>query len=509
MALRRVDLSTDVYFVCLNHAMCTEGEEIVGLLVGEVDEERIAHVVAVLILRRSDKRKDRVEISPEQLSNASTEAEKLACILKRPVRVVGWYHSHPKLTVYPSLVDVCTQESYQLMDEGFIGMIFSVFNTDPNKFGGRIQMICYQSQTVIIDCNVEKSHIEIPIQLVPSRNISDVCMNSVVQLPRFLCQEEQLAYQMANQVPLDYLTRLHNSSVYLRKMGQIAEVICGPLLKMLEERILNNEMKRKRLQERKKALTAMVDKARTEKTKREQERAKKELDALQKEKEIKAAQLENQDLQLEPQAQEQETQNQSRISAQRVEVSHVGDQEVPHLKEFKRSPDEAISVEMEITSDPSEVRRLNIVKAVREDDAKMPARLQKQEHETGTAQKTPHLKRQKIEEVKVVHSEKSLEQSSTLISKTDCESSSAKGASENAKPHVISKNINGKTKLNISKDSTNQCNNLSGQRSNADKCLPSSSVNVTAQDQISPSSSLNSSEMKILPKKSPTHQSNI
>lgn len=36
MALRRVDLSTDVYFVCLNHAMCTEGEEIVGLLVGEV-----------------------------------------------------------------------------------------------------------------------------------------------------------------------------------------------------------------------------------------------------------------------------------------------------------------------------------------------------------------------------------------------------------------------------------------------------------------------------------------
>lgn len=30
-------------------------------------------------------------------------------------------------------LDVNTQDSYQLMDEGFIGVIFSVFNDDPNK----------------------------------------------------------------------------------------------------------------------------------------------------------------------------------------------------------------------------------------------------------------------------------------------------------------------------------------------------------------------------------------
>lgn len=36
MALKQVNLSTDVYFVCLNHAMSTDGEEIVGLLCGEV-----------------------------------------------------------------------------------------------------------------------------------------------------------------------------------------------------------------------------------------------------------------------------------------------------------------------------------------------------------------------------------------------------------------------------------------------------------------------------------------
>lgn len=41
----------------------------------QVDTNRIVHIHSVIILRRSDKRKDRVEISPEQLSAASTEAE--------------------------------------------------------------------------------------------------------------------------------------------------------------------------------------------------------------------------------------------------------------------------------------------------------------------------------------------------------------------------------------------------------------------------------------------------
>lgn len=57
-----------------------------------------------------------------------------------------------------------------------------------------------------------KRRLDIPVHLVPAPCISNVCMNALIQLPRFLCQEEQLAYQMTNQVPLDYLTRLHNSS---------------------------------------------------------------------------------------------------------------------------------------------------------------------------------------------------------------------------------------------------------------------------------------------------------
>ncbi|KAG8193354.1 hypothetical protein JTE90_022982 [Oedothorax gibbosus] len=281
MALKQVNLSTDVYFVCLNHAMSTDGEEIVGLLCGEVDENRVAHVVTVMILRRSDKRKDRVEISPEQLSNASTEAERLACILKRPIRVIGWYHSHPKLTVWPSPIDVNTQDSYQLMDIGFIGVIFSVFNEDPNKKGGRIQMTCFQAQSLHDDMN-EKRRLDIPVHLVPAPCISNVCMKALIELPRFICQEEQLSYQLSNQVPLDYLTRLHNSSVYVKSMGQIADIICGPLLKMIEERIINNDIQRKRLIEKKKQLKTFIEQAHIEKVRREREQMKAKEESAEK-----------------------------------------------------------------------------------------------------------------------------------------------------------------------------------------------------------------------------------
>lgn len=71
----------------------------------QIDEkECVAHISACMILHRSDKQPDRVEISPEQLCGASLHAEQLASSLKRPMRVIGWYHSHPHITVWPSHV---------------------------------------------------------------------------------------------------------------------------------------------------------------------------------------------------------------------------------------------------------------------------------------------------------------------------------------------------------------------------------------------------------------------
>jgi proteasome lid subunit RPN8/RPN11 len=44
------------------------------------------------------------------------------------VRLVCRYHSHPHITVLPSHVDVKTQAAYQMLDEGFVGIIISAFS---------------------------------------------------------------------------------------------------------------------------------------------------------------------------------------------------------------------------------------------------------------------------------------------------------------------------------------------------------------------------------------------
>jgi BRCA1/BRCA2-containing complex subunit 3 len=131
----RVEVYSDVLMVCLFHALSTEKEEVMGLLIGELEEDDVATISALFMMRRSDKQEDRVEISPEQLTAASIQAEKLAEELHRPLRVLGWYHSHPHITVWPSHVDVCTQANYQMMDSSFVGLIVSCFNQEGKHVG--------------------------------------------------------------------------------------------------------------------------------------------------------------------------------------------------------------------------------------------------------------------------------------------------------------------------------------------------------------------------------------
>uniref|UniRef100_A0A0G4HYF9 MPN domain-containing protein n=1 Tax=Chromera velia CCMP2878 TaxID=1169474 RepID=A0A0G4HYF9_9ALVE len=143
--LKRVRISSDAYRACLSHALTTDNEEIMGLLIGDVTLEggpsssssssvaspadQISLIWAIKTMKRSDKSPDRVEISAEQLYECSEHAEKISKLTGRKSRVVGWYHSHPHITVLPSHVDVHTQASYQRLDPGFVGLIFSCFNT--------------------------------------------------------------------------------------------------------------------------------------------------------------------------------------------------------------------------------------------------------------------------------------------------------------------------------------------------------------------------------------------
>lgn len=68
------------------------------------NKNTLVSIVSSVILRRLDKKPDRVEISEEQLVQATMRAEELAAEVGRPLRVVGWYHSHPHITVWPSHV---------------------------------------------------------------------------------------------------------------------------------------------------------------------------------------------------------------------------------------------------------------------------------------------------------------------------------------------------------------------------------------------------------------------
>uniref|UniRef100_A0A131YRF4 BRCA1/BRCA2-containing complex subunit 3 n=1 Tax=Rhipicephalus appendiculatus TaxID=34631 RepID=A0A131YRF4_RHIAP len=260
MSTVRVNLSADVYMVCLSHALSTEKEEVMGLLIGEIDETKVAHISAVILLRRSDKRKDRVEISPEQLSDASTQAETLAINLRKPMRVLGWYHSHPHITVWPSHVDVQTQAIYQMMDEGFVGLIFSVFSEDATSKLNQVQITCFQSVNQASNGEPQRYvRMEIPLHIVPSTYISQACLDALVRLPEILCQEEQDMYSMTKQVPgLDLLTRMHNNSVFVKALCNIAESVSGPLLQSLENRLRQNRDKIERMRTEKDELLQKI-----------------------------------------------------------------------------------------------------------------------------------------------------------------------------------------------------------------------------------------------------------
>lgn len=270
-------LESDAFLVCLNHALSTEKEEVMGLCIGELNDDirsdskftytgtevrivpekmdtiRIVHIHSVIILRRSDKRKDRVEISPEQLSAASTEAERLAELTGRPMRVVGWYHSHPHITVWPSHVDVRTQAMYQMMDQGFVGLIFSCFIEDKNTKTGRVLYTCFQS--IQAQKSSEYERIEIPIHIVPHITIGKVCLESAVELPKILCQEEQDAYRRIHSLThLDSVTKIHNGSVFTKNLCSQMSAVSGPLLQWLEDRLEQNQQHLQELQQEKEKL---------------------------------------------------------------------------------------------------------------------------------------------------------------------------------------------------------------------------------------------------------------
>ena len=102
-----------------------------------------AHVRQVVIMTRTDRRKDRVEVGFEQLAEAAVLASDITAQTGVEIRVIGWVHSHPHITVLPSHVDVRTQMQYQQMDQGFLGLIFAVFQDDAKTQVGHDALVSF------------------------------------------------------------------------------------------------------------------------------------------------------------------------------------------------------------------------------------------------------------------------------------------------------------------------------------------------------------------------------
>jgi len=252
--LTRVIVSWDVLWACISHALTTEHQEIMGLLLGcfeqSIDGTR-AIIKRSMVLSRKDKKKDRVEVGYEQLANASTVAEKLADIDGSECAVIGWYHSHPHITVLPSHVDVKTQGSYQQLDRGFLGLIFSVFDK------GRIEVCAFQSRGVgqNVDC-CEWHRVEIPVVIdntsnyIPHNiNSPKRALESLVALQLVLLNEDKQTFkkELSGASGASYLEISRTCSVYQAAVLRLVDLQLLALLMAMRSRIASLKLEKEHL----------------------------------------------------------------------------------------------------------------------------------------------------------------------------------------------------------------------------------------------------------------------
>ncbi|KAK3847737.1 MAG: JAB1/Mov34/MPN/PAD-1 ubiquitin protease-domain-containing protein [Linnemannia gamsii] len=208
--LSRVLVQSNVLHILLAHALSTEKEEIMGMLMGDWITEgstEIARVDGVSLLTRSEKRKDRVEIGPEQLTMAAIEAEEISKATGKTTRVIGWYHSHPHITVFPSHVDLRTQLSQQLMDSRFIGMIVSCFNKD-SELSNKIQVTCFQSRP---DDGGSCQHIKLPFSVLNENPLDSLTLPKLLEIPERIFDEQRQSFYKS--IPTSATSTTANTSV--------------------------------------------------------------------------------------------------------------------------------------------------------------------------------------------------------------------------------------------------------------------------------------------------------
>ncbi|CAG0915879.1 unnamed protein product [Notodromas monacha] len=257
-SLSKILLDHDVFCAALTHANASYESEIMGLLIGKVcfvsslkscviptfippfadsrfsavevqivenNGDVVAHIQFAPSLVRTERLSDRVEIDPDRLVEGSALAEQESESSKEDVRVLGWYHSHPKITALPSKIDLRTQLNFQIMEKYFCGVVIAVFSS---------RDVDVQQSTVIRGFQTKEVHdtveeIYIPVEIgpkhirggIPSLS-SGMCppvfvtksyMNAMLRIASTFKEEERSLYHSANGKDgdeLDEFSRINN-----------------------------------------------------------------------------------------------------------------------------------------------------------------------------------------------------------------------------------------------------------------------------------------------------------
>jgi len=283
----RVEIGSDAYASCFCHALSTEHEEIMGLLIGTYSrpsiDEVVCQVFLSMVLIRSDKRKDRVEIPVETMAGVTSKVEEIAKDVGiDDLRVVGWYHSHPHITPLPSHVDLRTQSNYQLLDKNFIGLIFSVFDRDAKTLSSSEQLCCFQS--------VDGQQRLVPFQVVPSlmlfqrgfshqdeeeeartvqkhAEVKRLATGAIATIFELYLKEEQEAYDLvdapfedsdADYSAANFVRRIANGATFAAAIAKIVSVCHDNQVEAAEARVKISEARVAALTRYRDALKAKV-----------------------------------------------------------------------------------------------------------------------------------------------------------------------------------------------------------------------------------------------------------
>ena len=220
-----------------------------GLYIGSMEGE-VAKVQSLIPIRRTTKEKDRVEIDPADLVEASQKAEVMG------QRVVGWYHSHPHITVHPSHIDLATQFSYQSLDSDFFGLIFSVFNYD-NKLGQDTrEVIAFRTERTDAGNTCQYLQIQTTTPNEEGETSKLDVASAVSKISSILMNEEGEEYSRYSAE--GEMEDFSNGAVLLARLANQAEMVGSAGLEAMEELSAGLKERIKALQDRKAKLKQLL-----------------------------------------------------------------------------------------------------------------------------------------------------------------------------------------------------------------------------------------------------------